>query len=130
MRLGPVVVTKLAARYINVLDLPLPINDFADYLVCPPDLPESLPQTILGSLSRVVVSYPILGRAAIVTQNIEGADYTKNRLRFLLDVDVVQNCRIDAGNFDAIVKTLGELRDIKNDVFFSFLHERALEPYV
>ena len=42
----PVEVVRLGMRYINRLDLPLPFNDFKEYLRSTPELPPELPQLL------------------------------------------------------------------------------------
>ena len=52
---SPEVVTRIAVRYINQLNIPLPINNFERYLTVPPRVPDKIPQEVSTFFSRVVV---------------------------------------------------------------------------
>jgi uncharacterized protein (TIGR04255 family) len=67
-----VFVTRIAVRYINELNFALPLGDFAEYLVCPPQVPDALPQSISGFLTRVIIPDPSADCVAVVTQAFEG----------------------------------------------------------
>ena len=48
-------VTRVAARYINLMRVPMDdLKEFGDYLVCPPEVPEALPQGVSSFLTRIV----------------------------------------------------------------------------
>jgi uncharacterized protein (TIGR04255 family) len=49
----PELVTRLATRYINRMDIPLPIDDFSRYLTAPPNIPKGLPEGVSHFLTIV-----------------------------------------------------------------------------
>lgn len=123
-------VNRVAVRYINMIHLPLPLTDFSAYLESAPIIPDGVPRALAGFLTRV--SIPMDKHLAIVTQSLEGGEVEyrgANALRMLLDIEVSHQEGFDREQFGAIGKTLEQLRDAKNDVFFSFLTERTLGQY-
>src|SRR3990167_2835290 len=48
----PVTVTRVAVRYINAIQIPLPIADFSDYFTEAPQIPAALPQGLTAFLQR------------------------------------------------------------------------------
>jgi uncharacterized protein (TIGR04255 family) len=120
--------TKLAVRYINSLRLPLPITDFDDYLVAGPRVPPTLPQSITSFFQQVTIREPNGSYIATVSQALEGMTGDGN-ITVLLDVDVHHQVDLALNSAD-VWTTLDRLRNVKNDIFFSHLTERAIELFV
>ncbi|HWH82283.1 MAG TPA: TIGR04255 family protein [Burkholderiaceae bacterium] len=120
-------VERIAVRYINSIQLPLPILDFATYLNCPPVIPQGLPQEVGGFVSRI--SFSREGDVATVTQMIESGTPGGDFLNILVDIEVATTCSHRAADADSIRTTAKRLREFKNDVFFGFLTDSALERY-
>lgn len=123
-------VVRLAVRYINTLQIPLPVTAFEDYLTCPPQIPSELPQGLTGFLTRVVIANPESGDSGVVTQVLEGKTLEGNALSILLDIDVSHLCKLDVLQTDEVRAVLDRLRAFKNDAFFGFLEEKTVEQYV
>ncbi len=51
----PLVVTRVAVRYINRLDLPLPMGDLKEYLRTVPEVSPLLPQGLLGYFMQLLI---------------------------------------------------------------------------
>lgn len=120
-------VNRLATRYINVLELPLAHIDFDDYLTGAPRIPEGLPQTLNYFLERLIIPFdpPVI---AIVTQALEPP--TQTHVPVVLDIDVQASlAELLPSDSPKIWNILDQLRTVKNSVFFSWVTERALEPY-
>lgn len=122
-------VTQLSVRYLNVLLLPLPFTDFAEYLNSPPVIPQSLPQGLAGFLNRVVI--PRGEDLAVVTQSFDGIVEAAGgqALRVAFDIEASTQCSLGVDEFVQITPMLERLRAYKNDVFFSFLTDKTLEMY-
>lgn len=119
---GAAVVTRYAVRFINRLELPLPMKDFADYLRTMPTVARGLPQGLSGVFMRLVVPFP--DATAIITQAIDEAGVTAEKVPVILDIDVAQSERLPADG-DELWKKLERLRKLKNDVFFESLTPAA-----
>lgn len=124
----PSAVTRVAVRYINRIELPLPITDFDEYLGAPPNIPRDIPQMVSQFFSRVIVFDQVSSASIVVTQAIEPADLTRNVLPLILDIDVAREDSFDpAGNEHWDL--LDRLRDLKNNAFFGSLTDKALEIF-
>jgi len=121
----PEKITRAAVRYINVMDFPIPINDFRDYLSAPPSLPPSLPQELGGFFSRVTVVHREINAAAFVTQALESS--LGNKVQLILDIDVFrdsQNAEWKASDH-GVWGVLEKMRTFKNQIFFESITEKT-----
>ena len=120
---SPELVTRIAVRYINQLNIPLPINNFTRYLTAPPNIPGSIPQAVSHFLTRVVVQDAELGAMANITQALQKSP-SPDYVTIILDIDAYKQKEL---GFDesAIWLTLGQLRDLKNRIFFDSITEET-----
>lgn len=127
MAARPEVITRLAVRYINHIQLPWPYVDFDEYLRAGPNIPLELPQSIVGFSSRVVIHNMERNILAGVVQKYEGSPADQKNT-IILDIDAFKN--VDLAPDDATVQDIFEqLRDFKNLIFFSYLTDKATERY-
>lgn len=124
---SPERITRVALRYINCLEIPLPSIKLKDYLVAPPEVPEKLPQGLSSFLTRVVIPIPSLGATAIIIQALEGIRGT-DVIPIILDIDVFKEAPFNANGKDAW-GTIDKLRDLKNDIFFQSITEETTELF-
>lgn len=122
----PEKVVRTAVRYINVLRIPLPIEDFSDYLTCPPAVPDELPQKLDYFLTRMRFPKESIPARCILTQALEGSD--GNFASIILDVDAFNEEEHDPSG-QGIWDKLESLRDFKNTAFYSSITERTVELY-
>ncbi|MBA3613503.1 MAG: TIGR04255 family protein [Nitrospirales bacterium] len=119
-------ITRVAARYINKLELPGPLLDFDDYLNYVPVVPKALPQMYAGFYSRIVVPDTKHQCMAIITQMYQpGQD--PFAVSVVLDIDVFREKHF--GDEQEAWATIDHLRDFKNLVFFDSLTEKSAELY-
>lgn len=131
VQVGSFTVSRIAVRYINEIRIPLPIADFGEYLVCPPRVPDPLPQAISGFLTRVIIPDEATNCVAIVTQALEGppADGVPGKfVTVLLDIDVFRVTQTKSGD-ESLWTALRTLRDQKNRMFFGHVTEKTAELY-
>ncbi|WP_196486203.1 TIGR04255 family protein [Burkholderia cepacia] len=129
---GHLDVTRVAVRYINELNLPLPLRDFGDYLTSPPHVPAELPQSVSGFLSRVIIPDLAADCVSIVTQVLDGDPVTAASgatIMVLLDIEVYRTVRLNGDEAGEIFSALDTLRDQKNRMFFEHLTEKTVEMY-
>jgi uncharacterized protein (TIGR04255 family) len=119
----PELITRLATRYINRMDLPLPMDDFNQYLTAPPTIPESLPQDVSHFLSRLTLHDPKLDLVAHVTQALEKS-LKPDHIAILLDIDVFKQMDLGFPESD-IWPTFEKLHDFKNRIFFDNIQEKT-----
>lgn len=118
-------VTRVATRYINVMRVPMDdLKEFGDYLVCPPEVPETLPQSVSSFLTRIVLREPTSGAQCILTQALEGPDLENRLVPIVLDIDVFIEGQflVTEGQY---WQELDHLRNFKNKVFFESITENA-----
>jgi uncharacterized protein (TIGR04255 family) len=119
-------ITRVAARYINKLELPGPLLDFDHYLKYAPVVPKALPQMYAGFFSRIVVPDTKGQCMAIITQMYQpGQD--SSAVSVVLDIDVFRQKHF-ADEQEAWA-TIDQLRDFKNLVFFDSITEESAELY-
>lgn len=128
----PRVITRLAVRYINSICVPLPVDDFSDYLTCHPQIPPELTQGLTSFLYRVEIPDEKTSALSVVTQALDplqaGADGSVS-LPIVLDIDVFKTVSLINPSADEIATQLSELRTIKNRIFFAYITEKTAEMY-
>jgi uncharacterized protein (TIGR04255 family) len=124
----PVSINRVALRYINNLNIPMPINDFADYLTCPPEVPKGLPQGISSFFYKVVIPFDDSRITAIITQAFEPKVDSKHNLPIILDIDVFK-FTLDGLLEEDILRILEKLRNFKNQIFFKTITKKLIETY-
>lgn len=122
----PETITRVALRYINRLEIALPIELFEDWLTAPPIIPESLPQAVSSFLTRIVIRKEPIGNA-IITQALEAEK--DNMLPIILDVDVFEQREFPVEGKEAWEK-LEELHIFKNEIFFGSITQKTMELYL
>ena len=115
-------VMRVATRYINHIEIPLPI-DFSEYLLAPPNVPNDIPQFITNFLTRIVVYDTDLDISVNVTQAL-GKSSKKNYAAIILDIDAYKQCELDINSED-IWPIFKQLHDMKNQIFFGSITEKT-----
>ncbi len=116
----PEQVIRIATRFINQIKIPLPFNDFNEYLSKPLDIPEDLPQGVSNYLIRYVTNDESGKYYATVTQSFDHVE--SNYLPFMLDIDTYVHGQFEIS--DEIWTHLEELRKFKNRIFFGNITEK------
>ena len=62
----PKAVTRLALRYVNRLEIPMPLPDFEEYLRIAPKIPEEMPQGISHFFNQYQIPYVNIGATAVI----------------------------------------------------------------
>ncbi len=123
---SPESITRVALRYINNLNIPMPIKDFGDYLTSPPAVPEGLPQGVGSFLTRIVIHEPSIGANAIITQALE--QIVTDVAPIILDIDVFKAQTRGIEEKDAW-EIIERLRHFKNKIFFNSITNSLKEMY-
>lgn len=126
VRVGtPERITRLALRYINKIEAPLPIKDLKDYILTTPEIAPELPQSLDGFFMRLVVPETNLQAVAIITLTMEPVKDSKV-LPLIFDIDVFRQVVFNS-NDNEIWDTMEKLRDLKNRIFFKSITEKTKE---
>ena len=126
---SPEAVTRVALRYINRIEIPLPIRDFKDYILTTPEIAPDLPQGLGSFFMRLVIPDPKAQAVAIVTETVEPIDESSNRLPLIFDIDVFRMAAFNVQD-KSLWETLEQLHDLKNDIFFKSITPKAKELFL
>ena len=120
-------ITRLGLRYINRIEIPLPFLDFKEYILTTPEIAPGLPQAMTNFFMRMEIPDQNRDALIILTQTIEPVTEDK-KLPLIFDIDVIR-----AGMFDVkgegIWNNFEELRNLKNEVFFKSLTDKAKDLF-
>jgi uncharacterized protein (TIGR04255 family) len=118
----PEAIDRVALRYINRLDLPLPVADFKEYILTSPEVAPALPQQLSGFLMQLHI--PQFDINAMTVLNLAlvpppGPDICS----ILLDIDVFRTADAPQAD-DELWAYLEKLRERKNFVFEACITEK------
>lgn len=116
--------SRAAVRFVNRLQLPMPVANLSEYLEAPPSVPRALPQALRGFLTRVVIADHESGATALITQAVEPPAVDSAHLVVLLDIDTYME-GIFQPKDPMVDKALWTLREFKNRIFFESVTETA-----
>jgi uncharacterized protein (TIGR04255 family) len=121
-------VTRIAVRYINHLLLPVPTQNFGDFLTAGPRLPPRLSQELVAFLTRNVILDKSSGALAIITQSFDPDQKPlAESMSVLLDIDAFYQVSLDPGLDTEIEEHLERLHLVKNRIFFESITEKMEE---
>jgi uncharacterized protein (TIGR04255 family) len=119
-------VSRVAVRYINRMSLPA-VQDLDKYLTAPPRLPSPIPQSIREFLTRVYVQDERSNASAVIVQALEPRMDPRS-VSLLLDIDAFREVKL-APDDPALPVIFGELRRLKNEIFYASITEITAEVY-
>lgn len=124
----PINVVRLALRYINRIEIPLPFGDFTEYILTIPEIAPNIPQSLTGLFMQLVIPNNEIQANAIITETMDKIDDKSKVLPFIFDIDVSRNIILKP-TADDIWKIMEDLRHFKNQIFVESLTERAKELF-
>ena len=111
----PVRINRVALRYINQIDIPLPMKDFKDYLRTTPEISPDLPQGLSGFFMQLQIPQDDFGGLLMLTQTIV-PPRNPSVVSVILDIDVFKT-DADLSLESDVWSLLEVLRSRKNDFF-------------
>ena len=123
----PVRVTRLATRYVNHVELPLPLLDLSAVLRVPPQTPPEVEAFISGFFTRLKMKSNKWMADAIVTQAVEPLG-DRPVTPLLLDIDAFVGLKV-APTDPEIFAVLKRLDKFKNEIFFNTLTDEVIRRY-
>lgn len=121
----PVSLTRIALRYINLIEIPSPFNDFKEYFLTAPEIAPGLPQGLSDFLMRLVLPDPKSQAIAIINEGIDKTKLSPNLFPLILDIDVFKNLESVPTKSIDIWEEFEYLRKYKNDIFIKSLTDKA-----
>jgi uncharacterized protein (TIGR04255 family) len=125
----PEFVTRLGVRFVNLIEIPIPVLDFKDFLTTVPEIGDGVPQGLTGLFMRLELPDTDTGNVAIVTEAMTPLAPESNNVGIIFDIDTVFQSTMNASNGTEMWAKLDQLRDLKNRVFFQSLTERTKERF-
>jgi uncharacterized protein (TIGR04255 family) len=123
----PSKVLRLAVRYINRIDIPLPFKDFKDYLRTVPEVSPDLPQELAGYFMRLAIPLEDIKAVVLINETIiEPA--SQNVVSVVLDIDIFRTADLPTDE-EGIWAFFEELRVRKNSVFEACITDKARELF-
>ncbi len=121
----PEAIIRLAVRYINRLDLPLPVEDLKDYLKTVPEISGDLSQELSGYFMQLRLPQDDIEGNLILSEALI-APVKPNAISVVLDIDLFRDSKIP-NNEEAIWEYFEQLRIKKNIIFLACITERTKE---
>lgn len=124
----PINIVRLALRYINKIELPLPFNDFKEYILTIPEIAPAIPQGLAGFFMQLVIPNPEIKASAVITETIQAKSDNVGVLPLIFDIDISRNVVLDTTSQE-IWQVLEQLRNFKNQIFINSLTAKAKELF-
>ncbi len=124
----PINIVRLALRYINKIEIPLPFSDFKEYILTNPEVAPGIPQGLDRFFMQLVIPNAEFQAGAVVTETIEKIDDKSRVLPLIFDIDVSRNIILEPTSKD-IWNIMEDLRKFKNQIFMKSLTDKAKELF-
>jgi uncharacterized protein (TIGR04255 family) len=128
----PVRVTRLAVRYINRIEVPLPLDDFAQYFRTFPEVSSDLPQGLAGYFMQLRMPLDDVKCAATINQTVldesSGVAPPSDVVTILLDIDIFRTAELPTDD-EGIWSVMEQLREEKNQVFEASITPKTRELF-
>lgn len=123
----PSKVVRAAVRYINRINIPLPVSDFGDYLRTVPQVSTDLPQGLSGYFMQLVLPLSDIKGYVLINETIvEPA--SPNVVSIVLDLDIFRTDNLPSDE-NEIWALLEQFRHVKNNVFERCITGKARELF-
>jgi uncharacterized protein (TIGR04255 family) len=125
--LSSVKVTRMAVRYINQIDIPMPFGDYREYFLTTPEVAADLPQQLNGFFMQLQFPQPDFGGTLILTQT--PLPPTSPEIHsVILDLDVFR-FETELISEDQLWASLEILRDRKNLFFEGCITDKTRQLF-
>lgn len=121
----PEKIIRIALRYINRIEIPLPIKDFRDYILTVPEVAPTLPQGLAHFFMRLLIPNEKIKATTAITETMELMNSGKT-LAIIFDIDTWKETEYLLDSKE-IWKDFQKLRTIKNQIFFESITDKTKE---
>ncbi|MEA5580524.1 TIGR04255 family protein [Nodularia harveyana UHCC-0300] len=121
----PQAITRLAVRYINRLDIPLPVGDLKDYLRTFPEVSSNLPQGLSGYFMQLQIPQEKLATMLVINQALVPPP-TPDFISILLDLDLFLERDIPQNGIE-LWNIVEQMHEQKNRAFEACITEYTRE---
>lgn len=124
---NPLKITHIALRYINRIEIPLPMNEFKEYILTVPEIASDLPQGLSQFFMQLVIPNDLIDAVAIINQTMEPVT-PKQELPLIFDIDVSKVVSYKGDNIN-MWEDFESLRAFKNEFFFKSITKKTEELF-
>lgn len=127
----PKLISRVALRYINLIQIPLPFKNFNEYLLTIPVIASNLPQQLTEFQMRVVVPDEKKENIAIITEGIDLNRLKANNafLPFIFDIDVFRLINFEP-NIDIVWEKFDGIRKYRSKIFFNSITGKTVRLFI
>ena len=120
-------IIRIATRFINRIEIPIPFENFQDFVTNMPPIPECLPQSYSNFFMQTQVPCHDGIRNTVLTETIEPVE--NDILPFILDIDVFQEMKL-SNSVSELTDDFTEIRKIKNQIFENCITDKARKLFL
>ena len=124
---NPSATTRVAVRYVNQIDIPLPHIDYKDYFRTTPDVSPDLPQGLSSFFMQLQFPQPEFDGTLILTQ-LAIPSPMPDTSSVVLDLDVFRQTH-EPISAETLWPMLDALRDRKNEFFEGCITDKTRELF-
>ena len=124
---NPVKITRIALRYINRIEIPLPMGEFKEYILTVPEIAPDLPQGLSQFFMQLVIPNNSINAVAIINQTMELVTPTQ-KLPLIFDIDISKVVDYKGDNIK-MWEDFDSLRMFKNEIFFKSITKKTEELF-
>ncbi|WP_414528759.1 TIGR04255 family protein [Nodularia chucula] len=117
-------VSRVTVRYINRLDLPLPFNDFKEYLLTVPEISPKISQGLSDYFMQLQIPQEDVEAMLVLTEAI--IPPSDNMISVLLDINLFADVDFDSNRHDHW-RLLETFRIRKNEIFEGCITDKTRE---
>jgi uncharacterized protein (TIGR04255 family) len=118
-------IKRVGIRYINRIDLPMPVTSLKEWLHTRPAIGEGITDNVGELFMRV--AFLDNNDKCIITEAINSQEVTDTHLPLILDIDAFYEDIISADDTTALDTVLGRLHALKNRVFLNSITDKTKE---
>jgi len=118
-------VSRVAVRYLNKLDLPLPLNDFREYLLTLPEISPKIPQGLSDYLMQLKIPQTDIKAMLVLTEALIPPS-NQDVVSVVLDINLFSDVKF-SGEMDEHWNLLETFRNRKNEIFEGCITDKTRE---
>ena len=122
----PISITRLALRFINKIEIPLPISDITEYLNTIPHGIVTMGGKKIKYFMNLLMNDKDTNNESIFTNVIE-EPASSNIIRIIIDIDTYRS--VELKSEDQIDKIILSLREYKNKIFFNTITDKTKQLF-
>jgi len=123
----PTSVDRISLRYINRIEIPLPLGDFSEYILTNPTVAPKLSQALSHFLMRIEIPNDGIQALAIITETMQPQTESE-KLPLIFDIDVIKVFNYTEKEPE-MWQDFNLLRQFKNEIFFNSITDKTKELF-